>query len=121
MQILPSDCWNFNEMGFQIGYGEKQIVTILKAQEKPKKDYKSFIVASKTSNDYLISVEAILAAGKIILPMLILKAVQHLFQQYTYTYIPDDYLLGISDTGYNNDKLALDWIQHFEKYSAWSQ
>jgi hypothetical protein len=116
--ILPSDCWNFDETGFRIGCGGKQIVITLGARDKPKKDRKSFTVASETNRDYLTSVEAISAAGEVIPPMLILKAVQHLFQWYAHTHIPDNYLLGVSDTGYNNDELALDWIQHFEKYSA---
>jgi hypothetical protein len=105
-------------MGFRIGCGGKQIVITLGARDKPKKDRKSFTVASETNRDYLTSVEAISAAGEVIPLMLILKAVQYLFQWYAYTHIPDNYLLGVSDIGYNNDELALDWIQHFEKYSA---
>ena len=78
--ILPSDCWNFNETGFRIGCGGKQIVLILEAREKPKKDCKSLTIVSETNRDYLISIEAISAAGDVIPPMLILKATQYLFQ-----------------------------------------
>ncbi|KAF2186139.1 DDE-domain-containing protein, partial [Zopfia rhizophila CBS 207.26] len=35
--------------------------------------------------------------------------------------IPGDYLLGVSDLGYNNDELSLDWIEHFNRFSAVSQ
>ena len=115
--ILPSDCWNFDETGFRIGCGGKQIVLTLGAREKPKKDRKSLTIASETNRDYLTSIEAISAAGDVIPPMLILKATQHLFQWYTHTEIPGNYLLDVSDTGYSNDELALDWIQHFDNYS----
>jgi hypothetical protein len=77
--ILLIDCWNFDEIGFWIGYGGKQIVLTLGAREKPKKDRKSLTITSKTNRDYLISIEAISAADDIILPMLILKTTQHLF------------------------------------------
>ena len=63
---------------------------------------------TETNHDYLISVEAISAAGDIIPPVLILKVMQHLFHWYTHTHIPDDYFLGVSETGYGNDELALD-------------
>ena len=115
--ILLSDCWNFDETGFQIGCGGKQIVLILGAREKPKKDCKSLTITSETNHDYLTSIEAISAAGNVIPPMLILKVTQYLFQWYTHTEIPGDYLLGVSDMGYSNDELALDWIQHFDNYS----
>jgi hypothetical protein len=29
--------------------------------------------------------------------------------------LPDDYLITVSESGYSNDKLALDWLQHFNK------
>jgi hypothetical protein len=116
--ILPSDCWNFDETGFRIGCGGKQIVLTLGAREKPKKDRKSLIITSETNRNYLTSIEAISTAGDVIPPMLILKVTQHLFQWYTHTEILGDYLLGVSDTGYSNDELALDWIQHFDNYSC---
>jgi hypothetical protein len=119
--ILPSDCWNFDETGFRIGCGGKQIVITMGALHRPNKDRKSFMIASETNCDYLTSVEAILAAGDVIPLMLILKAMQHLFHWYTHMHIPDDYFLGISETGYSNDKLVLDWIQHFNQYSTRSQ
>jgi hypothetical protein len=119
--ILPSDCWNFDKTGFRIGCGGNQIVITLGARHRPNKDRKSFTIASETNRDYLTSVEAISAAGDVIPPMLILKATQHLFHWYTHTHIPDDYFLGVSETEYSNDELALDWIQHFNQYSARSQ
>jgi hypothetical protein len=119
--ILPSNCWNFDETDFRIGCGGNQIVITLGARHRPNKDRKSFTIASETNRDYLTSVEAISAAGDVIPPMLILKATQHLFHWYTHMHIPDDYFLDVSETGYSNDELALDWIQHFNQYSTRSQ
>ena len=77
--ILPSDCWNFDETGFWIGCGGKQIVLTLGVREKPKKNRKSLIIASETNCDYLTSIDAISAAGNVISPMLILKVCVQLF------------------------------------------
>ncbi|KAF2178670.1 DDE-domain-containing protein [Zopfia rhizophila CBS 207.26] len=85
------------------------------------KDRKNYTVATETNRDYLTSVEAISASGVVIPPLLILKAKQHLFQWYNHTFIPNDYILGVSGSGYNNDELTLDWIQHFDEHSAKTQ
>jgi len=37
---------------------------------------------------------------------------------YTTTRIPDKYLVGISETGYNNDELTMKWLVEFEHCSA---
>ncbi|KAF1992971.1 DDE-domain-containing protein [Amniculicola lignicola CBS 123094] len=29
--------------------------------------------------------------------------------------LPDDYLISVSDSGYTNNSLTLDWLKHFEK------
>ena len=80
---------------------------------RPNKGQKSFMIASETNCDYLMSVEVISATGDVISPMLILKATQHLFHWYAHMHIPDDYFLSVSEIGYSNDEFALDWIQHF--------
>ena len=37
---------------------------------------------------------------------------------YTKRNIPDTYWMGVADTGYSNETLALDWIRHFDRCSA---
>ncbi|KAF2179752.1 CENP-B protein, partial [Zopfia rhizophila CBS 207.26] len=123
--IQAHDVWNFDETGFRIGCGGKQIIVTFgsRGRERDKtKDAKKVTIGSETNRDYLTSVEAISASGEVIPPMLILKAKNHLAQWYNHTEIPGDYhLLGVSDSGYNNDELSLDWIEHFNRFSAVSQ
>ena len=51
-------------------------------------------------------------------PILILKGVNHLHQWYTNTDIPNQYLIGTSDFGYTNNILSIEWIKHFNFFTA---
>ena len=31
--------------------------------------------------------------------------------------LPDNYLIGTSDSGYTNDMLSIDWLRYFEFYT----
>ncbi|KAI0616050.1 DDE-1 domain-containing protein, partial [Pyrenophora tritici-repentis] len=59
-------------------------------------------------------VETIAADGSVLVPFIILKGKVHLLKWYTNTKLPDDYMVAISDTAYNNDELSLEWIRHFD-------
>lgn len=48
--------------------------------------------------------------------MLILPGQMHL--EKFYEDLPDDVLVGMSETGYSNDSLALEYLYHFERQSA---
>ena len=50
--------------------------------------------------------------------MVILSAKTHQETWYTRTNLPGNYLIAISETGYSNDILSLEWIKHFDNYSA---
>jgi hypothetical protein len=36
---------------------------------------------------------------------------------YSETTIPDSYTIGVSDTAYTNDEIALEWIKHFNLHT----
>ncbi|KAF2184064.1 hypothetical protein K469DRAFT_783692 [Zopfia rhizophila CBS 207.26] len=108
------DVWNFDETGFRIGVGGSQYVVIMqliKSAESP----------SETNHDFTMLVETINAAGETIPPFCILKGKSILFQHVAETDLDPNTLLGVSDSGYTNDQLALDFIQHFNKFSAQRQ
>ena len=52
--------------------------------------------------------------------MVIVSDTVHQERWYT-TGIDDDTLLAVSDTGYTNDMLSLEWLKHFERFSAQRQ
>jgi len=50
--------------------------------------------------------------------MVILLGVLHLENLITNTHLEDDVLLAVSESGYSNDLLCLEWLKHFERFSA---
>lgn len=63
-------------------------------------------------------IEAISAAGDVIPPLIILKGKRHMAKCYDES-IPLDRgaLIGVSDSGYTNSNLALEWIKHFHRHT----
>ena len=50
--------------------------------------------------------------------MIIVPGVIHQQSWYIATSIPGNYLVSTCETGYSNDVLTIDWLVHFEKFSA---
>jgi hypothetical protein len=62
--------------------------------------------------------ETISGDGTILPLILILPGILHQEDWYTKTDLDDDALVAVSETGYVNDELSLEWLRHFERYSA---
>ena len=104
--IQPSDIYNFDETGFQIGVGRDQWIITREPRRK-------IVAGVHTNREYVTVVEAISTDGFIIPPLIILSA-----QQIQYRWFHDlnqDERIAVTDTGYTNDQLTYQWIQHFEK------
>ena len=109
--IQASDCWNMDESGFQIGMGRNQkIIT----KEVGQQAY----IGSVSNRELVTVVEAISGGGKAIPPMVILQGKIHQECWYNRTIIECDALLAVSDSGFSNDQLCLDWIKHFSEHSG---
>jgi hypothetical protein len=106
--IATEDIYNFDKTGFRIGVGSNQwIVT----REFKKKIY----VALNTNREYVTVVEAINASGFAISPMAIISGktiIQGWFDAFGYD---QNIGIGVSESGYINDELAYEWIQHFHR------
>ena len=51
--------------------------------------------------------------------MIIVPGIIHKESWYTTTTtVPDNYLIGNSETGYTNDELTMKWLAHFERFSS---
>jgi len=112
--ITRDDCWNMDETGFRIGVGGSQwIITMDYGRETQS--------PSITCRDYSTAIEAVSATGVVLPGFLILTGAVHLAKWYTQTTVPDDYLIAVSESGYTNDELSLEWLKHFNKWSAKSQ
>ena len=103
--IQKSDVYNMDETGFRVGVGRDQwIVT----REVCKQSY----IASTTERALVTVIEAISAGGFVIDPLVIIPGKIH--QASWYSELDDGYSVSVSETGYSNDLIAVDWIRHFE-------
>jgi len=109
--VLEGDRYNFDETGFRIGIGRNQWIVTM---DPDRQAY----LGSTTNRELVTSCEAISGDGYALPPMLILPGTLHLQDWTTKTNLDDNVLLAVSDTGYSNDRLALEWISHFDRFSA---
>ncbi|KAF2003748.1 CENP-B protein, partial [Amniculicola lignicola CBS 123094] len=103
--ILPRDTYNMDETGCRIGVATSQYVYTRRGRQ--------VFIPNANNRELVTLVECISADGASITPMVIVKA-QSVMEHWI-SDLPDDYLISVSDSGYTNDSLALDWLKHFEK------
>ena len=106
--ILPRDIYNMDETGFRIDIGGSQWIITMDTT-------RAYYSLLDTNRDYASSIEAVSGNNIVIDPILIMKGVNHLEKWYTQTSLPDEYLIGISDSDYANDTLSIEWIKHFNR------
>ncbi|RPB04330.1 DDE-domain-containing protein, partial [Choiromyces venosus 120613-1] len=109
--IEAKNIYNFDEIAFILGCSdsEKVIVDVRPFWENG---------ALHSTNRELVSVcETISGDGAVLPPLVIIPGVIHQEPWYTTTSIPDDYLIGRSETGYSNDELSMKWLAHFQIFS----
>lgn len=104
--IQDCDIYNFDETGFRIGIGHDQwIVT----RDPRRRAY----VGSSNNRESLTIIEGVATDGFTIPPLYILTAKQ--LQERWTDEIEKDAMIATSDTGYNNDQISFQWIQHFHR------
>ncbi|KAJ6090439.1 hypothetical protein N7486_009254 [Penicillium sp. IBT 16267x] len=103
--ITADDICNFDETGFNIGVGRDQwIIT-----REPKRQISG---GFSTNREYATVIEAVSATGSTIAPVVILSAKLLLLRWFE---IVGDERIAVTETGYLNNVLALQWIQLFNK------
>ncbi|OWT42482.1 DDE superfamily endonuclease domain-containing protein [Pochonia chlamydosporia 170] len=109
--ISPEDIWNMDETGFQLGVGKDQLIVT--------KRERSHYFAVPTNRESATAIEAISAGGCHCPGFLILTGSKHMARWYAESVgLDEDTALGLSETGYSNDELSLEWIRHFDKHTA---
>ena len=56
--------------------------------------------------------------GHAIMPMLVLAGKVLMEDWFMGTDLDNDYFVGTSNTGYSNDQLSMEWIQHFHRQTV---
>jgi hypothetical protein len=109
--IRLEDLYNMDKTGFRIGVGgRKKVVT----RNSRRRAY----APSSTNRNFVTVVECVSADRNFIPPMVILPGKNVMEVWVTKTGLPEDFGLAVSDSGYLNDDLCMQWLKHFEYHSA---
>lgn len=105
--ILDEDTYNFDETGFQMGVAStSKVVTSSDRVGRA-------ILIQPGNREWVTVIEGICADGWSIPPFFILSGK---FHQSTWYYdLPADWMIAVSENGWTNDRLGLDWLKHFDR------
>ena len=103
--IKPGNLWNMDETGFRVGIpGGEQVLVPVGVHE--------LYTPSPENRSSVTIVEAVSASGQVIPPVLIIQGKTHMEAWYHENLHGPERMM-LSDSGYINDQLAIEWLQHF--------
>jgi hypothetical protein len=105
--ILQDDVYNMDETGFRIGCLNGRVVIT-------HTNTKAVYLADPEIRDWVTTIETIGAGGTTI-PSMIILAGSVMLEKHFQNDLDDNTLLGITVTGYSNDIMGMEYIQHFHK------
>ncbi|KAM5527244.1 transposase [Fusarium oxysporum f. sp. phaseoli] len=107
--IQLADIWNFDEAGFMMGMIEPgMVVTSSERRGIPKK-------IQPGNREWITVIQAVNAEGQSIAPFIIGSGQYHLANWYRECNLPGDWVIALSENGWTNNQLGLDWLQHFDR------
>lgn len=107
--VQDEDTYNFDETGFSVGVGKDQWVIT-------KDDTNARLYMEDPNNrEYITSVECVGGRRDVISNMLILSEKQHLEKYFEENNLEDNVYLAVSDSGYSNDEIGVQWLEYFNK------
>ena len=109
--ICDEDVYNFDEAGFMMGKITTQlVVTGSERRGRPK-------AVQPGNREWVTLITAINAAGWTIPPFLVFAGQYHLSAWYEEEDIPRDWVIAVSDNGWTNNELGVEWLKHFNAYT----
>ena len=110
--IHNDDIYNFDETGFQMDViSTAKVVTSSDRAGKPR-------IIQPGNLEWVSIIETINANGISIPPLIILNAKMHQQSWYKDNYVPDNWSIAVSDTGWTNDQIGFTWLQRvFDIYT----
>jgi hypothetical protein len=100
------DIYNYDETGFRVGVGRAhEVITRLKSRH--------LYLSDPNNRESVTSVETICADGTVLDLFIIRPGVNHLYK--TFQDLFGNTLIKVSETGYSNDDLNLEYVRHFNK------
>lgn len=111
--VADEDIWNMNKTGIRMGVEKAHWVITVNSK-------RSLHLVDPDNRESLTSVEAISGERSEIPPMLIMTGV-HILEKWAVNNLSKDTLFATSKTGYSDDDLAIEWLQHFNTHSQKTQ
>jgi hypothetical protein len=109
--VHDNDIHNFDETGFQMGIiGSMKVVTGAERRARPE-------LVQPGNREWVKVIQSICAARYAIPPFIIYKGRVHISAWYQETDILCDWKLSVSENGWTNNELGLEWLKHFDKYT----
>jgi hypothetical protein len=109
--ICDDDVYNFDEAGFMMGKITTQlVVTGSERRGRPKS-------IQPGNREWVTAIAAINAAGWSVPPFIILAGQYHLSAWYEEVEIPRDWVIAVSDKGWTNNELGVEWLKHFNAHT----
>ncbi len=109
--ILDTDIHNFDEAGFLMGViATAKVVTSSESRNHPK-------TAQPGNREWVSIIQGINSYGWAIPPFIIFKAQNHLSAWYEDSGLPQDWVITLSENGWNTNDIGYEWIQHFDKHT----
>ncbi|TQS38397.1 hypothetical protein Golomagni_01097 [Golovinomyces magnicellulatus] len=104
---IRQDVWNFDKVDFRIGCLRGRSVIV-------PADVKAVYIADPGNRESITSLECVSTTGKCIESFLILKG-EIIKEKLFDNDISDDAILAVSPSGFTNDRLTYQWLEHFER------
>jgi hypothetical protein len=109
--VHEDDVHNFDETGFQMGViGSMKVVTGSERRARPE-------LVQPGDREWVTVVQSICAAGYATPPFIIYKGRVHISAWYEETDIPRNWILSVSENGWTNNTLGLEWLKHFDAHT----
>jgi DDE superfamily endonuclease/Tc5 transposase DNA-binding domain/helix-turn-helix, Psq domain len=110
--IIDEDIYNFDETGFQMGViSTAKVITGAERSNRP-------VSIQPGNREWVTAIDCISSYGWSLPPVIIFEGKVHQSTWYTKA-LPLDWVIGVSENGWTDDKLGLTWLQNvFEKHTA---
>lgn len=113
--VHDNDVHNFDETGFQMGViGSMKVVTGSERRARPA-------LVQPGDREWVTVIQSVCAAGYAIPPFIIYKGRVHISAWYEETSIPRNWKLSVSENGWTNNTLGLEWLKHFDAHTKTRQ
>ena len=109
--ILDDDTYNFDETGFQMGkISTEYIITGTEKRGKGK-------ALQQGDREWVTVIQGVSAIGSWIPPFIVFSGTCHLQAWYEDDDLLPKTAIGLSDSGWTNDEIGLQWLKHFDEHT----